>query len=139
MLRLTSLLLVWCCLWLNGSAQVAPELMTLNPGQPVEREIKGGESHHYQIALTAGQFVRFRLEQKVIDAALLLTTPDGRQLAEMDLAGVGEAELLAGSGGDGQLSPDCAHRRRDKGTGRVSAGSHVAGGGAGAGSPVAEG
>ncbi|MFN7944122.1 MAG: CHAT domain-containing tetratricopeptide repeat protein [Blastocatellia bacterium] len=95
MLRLTSLLLVWCCLWLNGSAQVAPELMTLNPGQPVEREIKGGESHHYQIALTAGQFVRFRLEQKVIDAALLLTTPDGRQLAEMDLAGVGEAELLS--------------------------------------------
>ena len=87
MLRLTSLLFVWGCLWLNGSAQVAPELMTLNPGQPVEREINGGESHHYQTALTAGQFVRCRLEQKVIDAALLLAAPDGRQLAEMEVKG----------------------------------------------------
>jgi CHAT domain-containing protein/tetratricopeptide (TPR) repeat protein len=66
----------------------------IEPGQSVEREIAGGESHTYQITLNAGQFVRFRLDQQAMDGALLLTAPDGRHLVEMNLTEVGEQESL---------------------------------------------
>ena len=75
--------------------QAGADLHPLMPGKPVEREIAGGESHAYQIALQAGQFVRFRLEQRAIDAALILIAPDGKQLAERDLTGAGEEEPLS--------------------------------------------
>ena len=67
----------------------------LEPGKAVEREIAGGESHAYQISLTAGQFVRFRLEQRAIDSVLNLTAPDGKQMAEVNLTDAGEPESLA--------------------------------------------
>jgi CHAT domain-containing protein/tetratricopeptide (TPR) repeat protein len=92
--RFLAFLFIALCLCLSASAQVAPEPMTIVPGQGVEREIAGGESHTYQIALQAGQFVRLRLEQRAIDAALILTAPDGKQV-EMDLTGVGEQESLS--------------------------------------------
>ncbi len=57
MSRTFILLFVLCGLCLSVSAQVAPEPQTLVPGQPVEREIAGGESHTYQISL-AGQFLQ---------------------------------------------------------------------------------
>jgi len=71
------------------------EAKQLEPGRGVEREIVGGESHIYQITLTAGQFVRFRLDQRAINAALILTGPDGKELVEMDLTGLGEQESLS--------------------------------------------
>lgn len=43
-----ALLLLLC------AAPSAPA-QTLAPGRPVERELAGGQSHTYQIALTAGQ------------------------------------------------------------------------------------
>ena len=67
---------------------------TLEPNKSVTREIAGGETHAYKIALTAGQFVRFRLEQQTLDSSLLLTAPDGKQIAEMNLTSAGEPELL---------------------------------------------
>ena len=67
----------------------------LEPGKAVEREIAGGESHTYQISLTAGQFARFRLEQRAIDAALILTAPDGKPLVEMNLTRAGDEESLS--------------------------------------------
>jgi hypothetical protein len=39
---------------LGASAQVAPQPATLVPGQPVEREIAGGQMHDYRIALGRG-------------------------------------------------------------------------------------
>jgi CHAT domain-containing protein len=77
------------------SAQVAPEAQTLVPGQPVEREIAGGQSHTYQITLQPGQFMRVVLEQKAIDVALVLAAPDGKQVVEVDLTGVGGLESLS--------------------------------------------
>ncbi|MBA3355055.1 MAG: hypothetical protein H0U18_03780 [Pyrinomonadaceae bacterium] len=70
--------------------------MTLVPGRPAERDIAGGESHTYQLALTAGQFVRFRLEQRAIDVALTLTAPNSKQLLEMNLTRAGEEEPRSG-------------------------------------------
>ena len=87
--------LVICCPCLGISAYAAQEPQTLESGKPVEREISGGQSHTYQISLAAGQFARFRLAQRVIDATLILTSPDGKQLAEMNLGGAGEEESLS--------------------------------------------
>jgi tetratricopeptide (TPR) repeat protein len=76
-------------------SHVAPELRTLVAGQAVEREIAGGELHMYQITLKARQFVRFRLDQRAIDATLVLTAPDDKQLVEMNLTGAGREESLS--------------------------------------------
>jgi hypothetical protein len=70
-------------------------LRPLTSGQSVEREIAGSESHTYQISLTAGQFVRFRLEQQALGSSLIMTAPDGKQIVEMDLTGIGEQESLS--------------------------------------------
>jgi CHAT domain-containing protein len=95
MRRTFILCVVLCSLSLSASAQSAPEPTTLVPTRPVERELAGGESHVYQISLAAGQFVRFRLEQRGVDAALLLAAPDGKQLVEVDLTGAGQEEPLS--------------------------------------------
>jgi len=76
-------------------AQATGDVRPLVQGQLIEREIAGGESHTYQIILPAGQFVRFRLDQRAIDAGLTLSAPDGKQLAEMNLTGAGEEESLS--------------------------------------------
>ena len=89
--KLRWLPLAFCLLWVTAYGQE----MKLEPGNPVEREIAGGESHIYQINLTAGQFVRFRLEQRAIDAALILNAPDGKQLVEMNLTRAGDEESLS--------------------------------------------
>ncbi len=82
------------CLIVTGQIVQAQNLQRLEPNKPVDREIAGGESHTYQITLQAGQFVRFRLDQRAIDSVLMLTAPDGRQVVEMNLAEVGEQESL---------------------------------------------
>jgi tetratricopeptide (TPR) repeat protein len=43
----------------------------------------------------AGQFVRIRLEQRAIDSVLILTAPDGKQMVEVNLTGVGDEESLS--------------------------------------------
>ncbi|HEX4945857.1 MAG TPA: PPC domain-containing protein, partial [Blastocatellia bacterium] len=72
----------------------AQEPVPLEPGKAIERELAGDQSHTYQISLTAGQFVRFRLEQRALDATLILTAPEGKQLVEMNLSGSGGQESL---------------------------------------------
>src|ERR1044072_2062426 len=89
--KLLRLQLVFCLLCVTAPGQETQ----LEPGKAVEGEIAGGESHTYQISLAAGQFVRFRLEQRALDMALTLSAPDGKQLVEMDLTGVGEQESLS--------------------------------------------
>lgn len=66
----------------------------LEPGKPVERELAGGASHSYRVALTSGQYLHLSVEQRGVDVALTLRGPDGATLSEMDgqrgLAGVEE-------------------------------------------------
>lgn len=90
--RIGALTFAFCYL---SSLAIAQGTTSLQPGQPVEGEIAGGETHTYPLTLTAGQFVRFRLEQRAIDAALVLTAPDAKQVVEMDLTGVGEQESVS--------------------------------------------
>ena len=71
---------------------------------PVERELKGGESHTYLVSLAAGQFLSALVEQKGIDVEVVLSTPDSRQLAVADspndLWGTEPILLVAEAGGD---------------------------------------
>ncbi len=83
------------CMSLTVFAQTKEEPRALVPGQAIEREITGGDSHAYQINLATGQFVRLQLDQRSVDAVLILTAPDGKQLVEMNLTGIGEAESLS--------------------------------------------
>jgi CHAT domain-containing protein len=57
---------------------------TLIPGQTVDREISGAESHRYRVKLTRGQFVQFKVDQDTVDVALKLIDSDGKTLAMMD-------------------------------------------------------
>jgi CHAT domain-containing protein/uncharacterized protein HemY len=83
--------LAFCLLCVSAHAQETK----LKPGQPVEREIAGGNSHTHQITLAAGQFLRVRVEPKGIDLALALVAPDGKQPVEVDLTRAGGLESLA--------------------------------------------
>ena len=87
--------LLICLFCTQVHAQANKIETTLSNGQSVEREIAGGELHTYQIALTAGQFAQFRLEQHAIDAALSLTAPDGKPLAELNLSDSGNPEIFS--------------------------------------------
>src|SRR5215210_7178979 len=107
MSRAFILLFAILALCLSVPAQVAPEAQTLVPGQPVEREIAGGQSHAYRLTLQAGQFVRVVVEQKGVDVALTLWGGDGKQPVEANLTEAGELESLsaeAAAGGEHQLT-----------------------------------
>lgn len=84
-----------------------PEIRPLVNGNPVEREIAGGQSHTYQLKFAAGQFMQVVVEQKKIDVALTLTGPDGKPVAERDLTAIiGARDSLsfaATTAGDYQL------------------------------------
>ncbi|HLG14862.1 MAG TPA: CHAT domain-containing tetratricopeptide repeat protein [Blastocatellia bacterium] len=60
------------------------EVRNLDVGKPVEREMKGDESHTYQIALEAGRYLTVVVDQRGIDLVVRLIAPDGKQLMEMD-------------------------------------------------------
>jgi len=92
------LLLLVLCLSVSITAlgQTTDEARYLEPGQNINREIAGGESHIYQIRLQAGQFVRVVVEQRGIDVKLALAGPDGKPLVESDLTGIiGLSESLS--------------------------------------------
>ncbi|HEY9432845.1 MAG TPA: tetratricopeptide repeat protein [Blastocatellia bacterium] len=69
----------------RGVAQSANEELSLEPGKPIERELSGGQSHFYKIAMTPGQYLRITVSQQGIDALVALFTPDGKKVGESDI------------------------------------------------------
>ena len=69
--------------------------VTLEAASPIEREIVGGQTHSYQVKLTAGQFARIVVEQRAIDVALILTAPDDKPVVEVNLSSAGGTESLS--------------------------------------------
>src|SRR5690242_1868579 len=65
-------------------AQDGKDVLTLEPGKPIERELDGGQSHSYRILLTAGQYVHIVVDQRGIDVVVTLVGPDGTEIAEVD-------------------------------------------------------
>src|SRR5690242_11257479 len=66
---------------LSVFAQTAQELPAL---AAVTRDLKGGETHSYRIALTSGQFLNAIVEQQDVDVVTAVFGPDGKQLTESD-------------------------------------------------------
>jgi CHAT domain-containing protein/uncharacterized protein HemY len=64
-----------------ASAQTSKDLPEL---ASVEREIKGGESQSFRIALTTNEFVYALVEQEDLDVVVSIYTPDGKELTESD-------------------------------------------------------
>jgi CHAT domain-containing protein/Tfp pilus assembly protein PilF len=62
----------------------ATDIRKLEAGKPIEREMKGGEEHAYEIRLEAGQFLNAVVEQRGIDVVVLVIGPDGKPLLEVD-------------------------------------------------------
>jgi CHAT domain-containing protein/Tfp pilus assembly protein PilF len=66
------------------SEEKQSEIRKLEVGKSIERELKGGESHSYEIALEAGKFLNAVVEQRGIDVVVQVLAPDGKQLMEVD-------------------------------------------------------
>ena len=70
-----------------GTQSAAPaqsEAILLGVGKPIEREMRGGETHSYGIHVEAGQFVHMVVLQEGIDVAVSLLDPGGKELIKMD-------------------------------------------------------
>ncbi|MGH7596458.1 MAG: tetratricopeptide repeat protein [bacterium] len=66
------------------SSRVRQEVHTLELDRPIQRGLKGGEAHLYQINLTAGQYLHVVIDQRGIDVVATLLGPDGKQIIEVD-------------------------------------------------------
>ncbi len=79
------------------------EIRTLELGKPIERELKGGEVHLYQITLAAGQYMHVVVEQRGIDVVVSFIGPDGKLIVERDsptgMQGKESASLIAEASG----------------------------------------
>ena len=78
-------------------AQEEASAYTLVVGQPVAREMRGGEQHTFRLTLSAGQYARVAVEQKGIDVVLALSGADGKPLLEVDnnLSGTRGMEVVS--------------------------------------------
>ena len=65
----------------SAPAQTSKDLPTLSA---TERELKGGETQSYRIALTAGQFLHATVEQKNINVSVAVFEPGGKQVTYCD-------------------------------------------------------
>lgn len=66
----------------------------LAPGVPVERELED-RAHAFRLTLAPGQYVRLVVEQPVADVAVRVSSPGGREIADLDgmIAVTGPEEL----------------------------------------------
>ncbi|HZS07392.1 MAG TPA: CHAT domain-containing protein [Blastocatellia bacterium] len=105
--------------------QTAPsDVRALEQGKPVERELKGGESHAYRVTLGSAQFVRVVVDQRGIDVAIRFSGPDGKQLTEVNLSpntrGTDPACWIAETAGDYQIEISAAGKEAPRGRYQLS-------------------
>lgn len=67
---------------LTSLAQTLP--VSLESGKTLERPIKGGEIHSFQLNVKAGEYARAEVEQKNIDVVVSLFDAKGKLVVEMD-------------------------------------------------------
>ncbi len=68
----------------EAGVQADKDVRLLESGKPVERELAGGQTHSYQITLSAGQYLSVVVEQRGIDVVVELFGSDGKQIAGFD-------------------------------------------------------
>jgi CHAT domain-containing protein/tetratricopeptide (TPR) repeat protein len=64
----------------------ANETPVLEFGKPIERELVGGQAHSYRVRLGRGQYIRVVVNQRAIDVAVSIFSPDGKKTTEVDSA-----------------------------------------------------
>ena len=69
----------------QGNEQVS----TLELGKPIERALTAGQAHSYQLKLAEGEYARVVVDQRGINLEVILFSPDGVEIVELDRAGVG--------------------------------------------------
>ncbi|HEX7959289.1 MAG TPA: tetratricopeptide repeat protein, partial [Terriglobales bacterium] len=75
----------------NTAADSSPPQI-LKLGKVVTRELHGGESHDYQVALSAGQFAHVLIDQKTIDMQVDVFSPDNSQIFGANVGAIGQFE-----------------------------------------------
>ena len=99
-----ALLIFSLCGGLAEAARRPQDLQSLSLGAPIERELSGGQTHAYRIALSAGQFALAQVEQRGVNVTLTANAPDGKEFAIVDLRwgneGVESLAILADTAGE---------------------------------------
>src|SRR5262245_23066967 len=89
---------------LHTERQTEFQKQSLEAGKPIERELAGGQSHSYQIAMIPGQYLQISVAQKGIDVVLALFAPAGEKRGEVDresgFAGVETISIIAETAGN---------------------------------------
>ena len=116
-------------LWLSTAFLicVAPALGqtpdSLPPLAPGERELKGGETHSFQIQLASGQFLHVLVEQEDIDVITASFGPDGKQLTETnspnDRWGTEPILLVAAVAGEHRVEVRSSNKKAQAGRYRI--------------------
>jgi CHAT domain-containing protein/Tfp pilus assembly protein PilF len=68
----------------KGQQEGERDANQLELGKPIEREIAGGQSHRYQIRLSANQYLHVIVDQRGVDLVVALLQPDGKKVVEVD-------------------------------------------------------
>jgi len=93
---------------LRAPAQDLDEIITLEPGKPIERELAGGQRHKYQIALSEGQYMKVEIREKGISVGLTFQLADGTMIYPwLPLGGGQEVKAL------GQVAESSGNYRLD--------------------------
>ena len=69
----------------SRNTQIAQEIAALELGEPIEREIAGGQKHHYEILLSEGQYMRVEIKPQGINLGVILQLPDGETRQQFQL------------------------------------------------------
>src|SRR5262249_40174057 len=101
-------------------ADTAVAGQTLTSDAPVERTIAGGDSHRFELALPAGQYVSVSVTQRGVDVVAQTIGPDGTLLGRFDDeardARDEHVQLVAGTSGTYVLVISPAFARAATGT-----------------------
>src|SRR5262245_516223 len=68
----------------RNAIQSAQESDSLELGKPIQRELSGGQSHSYKIKMISGQYLHVVVAQRGIDVSVVVFTPDGKKIIEVD-------------------------------------------------------
>jgi CHAT domain-containing protein/Tfp pilus assembly protein PilF len=85
-----------------GAPVQTVESVPLEPEKAIERQLAGGQSHEYQLALQAGQYARVAADQITINLSISCVGPDGKERFAVDASPIGDAEdaeLIADASG----------------------------------------
>lgn len=101
-------------------SQSEPNPQQLEVGKPIERELAGGGSHSYRIALAKDQFLHLAVEQRGIDVTLRLLDAAGKEIAEVNTIngtqGMESIKFVANAAGDYRLEVKATEERANAAT-----------------------